>query len=176
VNKKNLNKQEYSNLKGQICGLLSSLRQLAPHPEQKNAMAPLFLKSHAIFKPVSDHDTMLGGIAMEGLLAEAFDNAANDVSSIPTLCSEFDALGDLVSEYISESAPDTKGRGRGTIALGEHKVIANDFNMSGSDPAMMAFLKDLPKRRQIEESLASLVREMDTYDTVVPCSPEVLAA
>ncbi len=173
------NKQAHYNLQTQIRGLLNTLQQLAPHPEQSNMHAPLSLQSHAIFKPVGENDGMLGSFMIESLLGCAFLQAANDTPGSSaltmTLGMNLDQIAEAASEYISERTPDHK-RGRGTIALGEHKVIAPDFNNGAKDAAMDLFMQDLPARHRIEGHIAALVQELDDMEHTVQDMPALMAA
>ena len=159
-------KERYT-LHMQIQSLLADLRSCAPHPSQKNTETPYYLNAHHAFTTPDAEGGMLGSMIIESALGSAFNDVANDmpVSCIPH--TDFDKIGEAFSQYMSETDEDEK-KGKGTHALYEQRPIANDFNTNSTGiyaQAMQDFLKDLPKRHEIENTLSGLIRELDQLDS-----------
>ena len=99
-------------------------------------------------------DGMMGSLLMESLLGTAFLSAANEGLGrwIPAL--DWDKAVDMASEIHKDRAKP---------ALGQRRVIANDFNISGMSGSarkkMDAFLADLPRRVGIEKQIAHYKRK-----------------
>ena len=144
-------------IEGRIKGLAKQLFQLAPHPENPDHSGPLFISLHSQFKPAAEYEGMLGSMMIESFLGEAFGEAANDNAVTGAIsAANLDVIAETLSEYMQER--EGQKRGKGTLALGEHRTICNSFNTE-SDPVLAAYLADLDERLKIEETIAGLSRE-----------------
>ena len=141
-------------IEGRIRGLAAKLYKLAPHPDNPEHRGALFISLSSQFKPAAEYEGMLGSVMLESFLSDVFTEASNDNV---VNASVIDIAAEAASEYLEYL--EEKGRGKGTFALGEHKTICNQFNEE-SDAKMAAYLRDLRKRLQIEESIAALKRQM----------------
>lgn len=166
-------------IEGKIKNLAIALTKLAPHPDRSHHHGPLFVSLNSAFKPAANYDGMLGGIMLEGALSEAFSGAiANDNIGVAATYAADHKLFDALCEYMEErgdaSTHNNHGRGRGSIALYERKLISQNFN-DAVDPAMDAYLQDLPERLQIERAIAELQLERDGYLRHINSEPQIYA-
>ncbi len=145
-------------------GQLKRLETLAPHPDH-NHSRPLFITFNNQIKLPADYDGMMGSMMLSTIMAEAFSGAVANENNAPFVT---DCALDLLDEYYKDRAKDkpqeTKGRGQGTFALGEHKTICNQFNNEDEQraQALKAYRRDEPLRKHIEKHLKSL-------DTMLSC-------
>lgn len=153
-------------IEGRIKGFAKALSKLAAHPDKPEHRGPLFISLQSQFKPAAEYDGMLGSMVLEGFLGGAFSGAANDnaASGVMTYigANDLDILGDMLSEYLEERNTDKRygaGRGKGSLALGEHKTICNQFNDT-MDDALLAYSRDIAQRENIEQSIAGLQSEL----------------
>lgn len=161
------------NIIGAMQGLMRELQQLAPHPDQPSNNGPIFIQATADMKVANDHDGMLGSMLMEAIIGGGFSEAVSEtcgdaVGAIATQI-DFGHVMDAYSEYISDVAKKSQqeiaAHGQGTLASMSGTSISGGFNMRATiSDGMQAFFEDLPKRMDIERSLAYYARQLQTLD------------
>ena len=153
---------------GNITALMKQLHKLAPHPDQPLNKGPLFIKSNPYFKVANDHEGMLGGMIMEGILGTAFSEAVSDSFGSWTQDFDANAVMELYSTYITEIEEDDEkiaAHGQGTLARLSEKPISKNFNLrSRINQAMQAFMDDMPKRLRTERDLAFYAKKLEQLE------------
>lgn len=139
----------------QIQLLVKELSKCAPHPDRPEHKGATFLQMDDSHKPVAEYDGMLGSMLLDGGLSDAFSDAAGGNG----LTDNLDQKMDMLSTYFQDRIQ------RQPFQLGQHRVIANDFNEIGSRgteyQAMMdAFMADLPTRLHLEKWIAHETRRL----------------
>ena len=162
-------------IEGKIKNLARTCYSLAPHPEHPAQRGPLFVSLQSQFKPAAEYEGMLGNIMLESFIGAAFADAANDngsgsaaaASASLLKVTDLDTIAESISEYAQYREELKRERGQGSFALGEHKTICNKFN-TVQDDAVIAYYRDLEKRLKIEETIASLSRELSAINRSAP--------
>ena len=153
-----------------INSLLNALSQLAPHPDQPYNAGPLFITNRHGFGAANDHDSMLGSLVMENLLGLAFADAVSDIQQSEIreadetgldLSTAVDAYDFYTTERSQDNINKVAAHGRGTFARLSGCSISARFNICGfANPALSAFIADLPARMKIERALAYLRKSL----------------
>lgn len=153
------------NIEGQIAALMGRLSQLAPHPDRPHYKGPLFIRSVSGIKSSAEYEGMLGSMVLESVLGAAFSEVANDCLShsgledFGTQDMDLGSFLDAADEYFSDR-DDLRGHGKGTFAIGEHKVLSPLFNKDKKAAMMEAFLAQLPERMFVEGKIAQEEKEL----------------
>ncbi|MGN7438019.1 MAG: hypothetical protein ACTHOO_05175 [Alcanivorax sp.] len=157
---------------GTIMGLMSELKNLAPHPDRPNYHGPLFLNANPNFKTASDNDGMLGSMLLESMMGTAVTEALSETLSedMSAWAESIDVsnIMDLYSEYITDIERNTQkaaAHGQGTMARMSGTSISGGFNLrSNITEGMQAFFDDLPKRMTIERNMAYYAKQLDNLN------------
>lgn len=149
------NAEIQAEITAQIQLLIKELSKCAPHPDRPEHKGPMFLHMDHSHTPVAEYDGMLGSMMLDGGLSDAFSGAAGGSN----LTDNLDQKMDMASTYFQDRMP------KPSFQLGQHRVIANDFNTLCSrgpeyQAMMNAFLADLPTRMHLEKWIAHETRRL----------------
>lgn len=168
-------------VEGVMISLMQKLSKLAPHPDRKSANGTAMVSINSTATPAADYDGMLGSLGLDAGLSGAFGAAAVGEAASTDMCdtsSPMQALDsqsvlDAASEYLRDKdATNNQGRGKGTIALGEHKTICNTFNtLDERQVEMNAFFEDHEERILLEKHLVSCDRQLSLLKRPQQCAP-----
>lgn len=146
---------------GVMIALMQRLSNLAPHPDTTTPNAMSIARINSDITPAAEYDGMMGSIGLDAGLGGAFAGAAAiEGSNIAALDNQ--AIWDALSEYLKDKdSSNNNGRGKGSIALGEHKTICNTFNaLDEQHAAISAFYENYEERAAIEKHLVACDRNL----------------
>ena len=147
-----------------IKSLSLQLSKLQPMNGQNKG--PAFISLASQFNAPAEYEGMLGSIAMDGFLGEAFSGAANDNSALSALSMLDTPMAELLMEYAEEAGSDSHnnyGRGRGSIALYERLKSKNPHIAFNAACELDETPEDFDLRMDIEERLSALQSEYDQW-------------
>ncbi|GJL84274.1 MAG: hypothetical protein DHS20C02_00490 [Micavibrio sp.] len=150
---------------GIITGLMKKLALLAPHPTRPGHTGPLFTQNSPNIKIPSEHDSMLGQVFMDALLTSTFSDVTATSPGNEIEHFDLNNIAESVSEYHKDRIQPETGEGKGSFALCKHRAIADGFNFNAATSFLRttmidAFRADLPRRMQIEKTLAFYDRRL----------------
>ena len=158
--------KRWVNLMGVMEGASRDLKKLAPRPDKKNESGPLFVR---VDRCSSNDDAMMATMLISAFTGAQLHGAASYAADG---FNAIDAYDMWQHERHSRQTADSSAEPRGNrgIELGEGGFMTGGFNMltahkpvATEDDALAweAYMRDLPCRRVMEQSLASLNREVD---------------
>lgn len=161
--------KRWVNLMGAMNEVRRELKTLAPHPTRQGTKDPVFVRDT---RKASNDDAALANM-MVGMALGHFGVAAG----LPQWTDQINAMSaiDVYDAYRNDTKnnrPNHLQAGEGTdgYTLGTKGAITGGFNMNTNHRAIKteneavaweAYMHDLPKRRVVEQSLASMNREAD---------------
>jgi hypothetical protein len=157
--------KRWVNLMGAMNEVRRELKTLAPHPNRPGHKDPVFVRDT---RSASNDDAALANI-MVGMALGHFGVAAG----LPQWTDQINVMStiDVYDAYRNDTKNNrTNGEGTEEYTLGNKGSITGGFNMNTTHRpvkteadavAWEAYLEDLPKRRVVEQSLASMNREAD---------------
>ena len=157
--------KRWVNLMGAMNEVRRELKTLAPHPNKPGNNEPVFVRDT---RKASNDDAALANM-MIGMAVGHFGIAAG----LPQWTDQINVMStiDVYDAYRNDTKNSrTNGEGTEEYTLGNKGSITGGFNMNTTHrpvkteadaQAWDAYLEDLPKRRVVEQSLASMNREAD---------------
>lgn len=167
--KTNNNKQQKEQVKRGISAVLNQLAQLSSHPDRPGDTGPALISKDPSHNTANDNDGMLGSIMLEGIFAASFSEATGDILNTDMPNIDFGAAADCYGEFANDRIV-----GKGTYAR-TAQATNNSLKLAFHETAWDRYFNTLPKRRQIESTLARLTEELNILHAADTPAPRMFA-
>lgn len=168
--------KRWVNTMGALDGARRELKNLAPHPEQKDKTATVSASDNQRAAASNSRDGALGSMVLEGILGMSFGAAIGDALNLSPGAAEWVGdvewgnLVEVYDEYRNDRRAQNNTTETSTYKLGERGLMSFGFNKQ-TTPATPkkalewdAYMRDLPQRRALEQTMHGLNAALDQME------------
>jgi hypothetical protein len=157
---------------GVLDGARRDLAKLTPNPGHKDGGNAVSKSDQQRPSLGNDRDSLLGSLIVTSLFGADLCDMVMDTTDAPEWVGDihWGMAINVYDEYVIDREMSRQNsRTKGEYELGERQAICNGFNRSSNpvrtkrpdDAAWDAYWRDLPARRDLEQNIHALNRELD---------------